>query len=230
MKKRLDQYSAGLTPVQIAAGMNAARENASRLLRDSKLLAESERYPSATALAILSIEEAGKDAILRELSYVTDPKAIKEAWRRYRSHTSKNVAWGAPDLVMKGARVLDDFAPLFADTAEHPFILDQLKQIAMYTDCLGNANWSKPQQVIGKDLALAIIANAEIFASRKTIMAEEIELWIEYMGPVMRDPVSERWIKKAFQNWYHAAVERGFIDPNDQAMKLLVFGKPVEDG
>ena len=224
MKKRLDQYGGALTPAQIAAGMNAARENASRLLKDAKLLAESERYPSATALAILSIEEAGKDAILRELSYATDPKAIKEAWRRYRSHTSKNATWAAPDLVMKGARTLDDFSPLFADTADHPYVLDQLKQVAMYTDCLGKANWSKPERVIGKDLALAIIANAEIFASRKTVTSEEIELWIEYMGPVMRRPVSAPWIKKAFQNWYHAAAERGFLDPNDQIMKVFVFG------
>jgi hypothetical protein len=59
--------------------------------------------------------------------------------------------------------------------------LDQLKQVAIYTDCLGKANWSTPERVISKDLALAMIANAEIFASRKAVTSEEIELWIEYM-------------------------------------------------
>lgn len=102
MKKGLDQYRGSLSPAQIAAGMNAARENASRLLNDAKLLAQSERYASATALAILSVEEVGKDGFLRELSYANDPKAIKNAWRRYRSHTSKNAIWVAPDLAMKG--------------------------------------------------------------------------------------------------------------------------------
>jgi hypothetical protein len=56
MKKGLDQYRGSLSPAQIAAGMNAARENASRLLNDAKLLAQSERFASAAALAILSIE------------------------------------------------------------------------------------------------------------------------------------------------------------------------------
>ena len=139
MKKGLDQYRGSLSPAQIAAGMNAARENASRLLNDAKLLAQSERYASATALAILSIEEIGKDGFLRELSYANDPKAIKNAWRRYRSHTSKNAIWVAPDLAMKGARTLDDFIPAFDDSADHRYVLDQLKQVAIYTDCLGKA-------------------------------------------------------------------------------------------
>lgn len=224
MKKRLDQYSGPLSPAQIAAGMNAARENASRLLKDAKLLAQSERYASATALAILSIEEAGKDGFLRELSYANDPKAIKDAWRRYRSHTSKNAIWMALDLAMKGARTLDDFIPVFDDTADHPYVLDQLKQVAIYTDCLGKANWSTPERVIAKDSALAMIANAEIFASRKAVRSEEIELWIEYMGPAMRRPLSVARMKKAFQSWYHAASERGFLDPNNQIMKSFVFG------
>jgi AbiV family abortive infection protein len=228
MNKRLNQYSGALTPSQIADGMNAARNNASRLLKDAKLLAEHERFPSAAALAILSIEESGKDAILRELSYATDPKAIKEAWRRYRSHTSKNVTWAAPELVAKGARDIEDFQDLFSDAAEHPFVLDQLKQIAIYSDCLGSAHWSKPESVISKDLALGMVANAELFASRRTTTAEEIELWVEYMGPVLRDPKSEQWIKKAFQNWYSAATKRGFIDANDPIMKRFVFGSSEE--
>lgn len=227
MKKRLDQYSGPLSPAQIAAGMNAARQNASRLLRDAKLLADSGRYPSATAMAILAIEEAGKDAILRELSYAKDPKAIKEAWRRYRSHTSKNAYWVAPDLVRKGARTLEDFGQAFDETAEHPYVLDQLKQVAIYTDCLGKAHWSDPEQVVSKDLAQAILRTAEIFAKRKPASTEEIELWIEYMGPMLRRPTSAAWIKKAFQNWYHAAVEQGFLDPNDETMKSFVFGKPA---
>ena len=209
--------------------MNAARDNASRLLDDAKLLADSGRYASATALAILSIEEAGKDAILRELSYATDPSAIKDAWRRYRSHTSKNVTWVAPDLAMKGARTLDDFAHVFDDASDHPYVLDQLKQVAMYTDCLGKANWSKPDRVIGKDLALIILRTAGIFASRKTVTSEEIELWIHYMGPVLRQGVSVMWIKKAFQTWYHAAAEKGFLDPDDQLMKTFVFGDSLSE-
>ena len=78
MKRRLNQYCGPLSPSQIAAGINAARANAMRLLEDAKLLAGSGRYASATALAILSIEEGGKDGILRELSYARNPKAIMD--------------------------------------------------------------------------------------------------------------------------------------------------------
>ena len=45
--------------------MNAARRNARRLAEDAKLLLEAGRYPTATALAVLSIEESGKMSILR---------------------------------------------------------------------------------------------------------------------------------------------------------------------
>ena len=40
-------------------------ENARRLLSDAELLFENERYRSATALAILSMEEAGKACVIR---------------------------------------------------------------------------------------------------------------------------------------------------------------------
>jgi hypothetical protein len=45
---------------------------------------------------------------------------------------------------MKGARKLDDFASLVVDDAQRAALLDQVKQIALYTDCLGNRNWSNP--------------------------------------------------------------------------------------
>ena len=59
------QYRGRLTNRQIAEGMTAAAANARRLLSDAVLLLEAERWPTAAALAILAIEEAGKQAILR---------------------------------------------------------------------------------------------------------------------------------------------------------------------
>lgn len=224
MKKRLNQYRGLLSPEKIAEGMNAARENASRLVHDAKLLAQSERYPSATALAILAIEEAGKDAILRELSYAESLTEAEKAWRRYRSHTSKNEFWGSLDLACQGARTLDELARTFDGTSDHPYILDQLKQVALYTDCLGKSHWSRPEDVINRDLALSILRVAETFTNRKPISTEEIYLWIELMGPVLRGPASSASIKTAFQAWYRAAVSLGFLDPDDLIMKSLVFG------
>jgi AbiV family abortive infection protein len=117
--------------------MNAAGRNAERLCDDASLLLQEARYPSAAALAALSIEEAGKLSILRRLAVARDEEEVAECWRNYRWHTKKNIAWLLPQLVADGARRLDDFSPLFDGESDHPELLDQVKQISFYSDCLG---------------------------------------------------------------------------------------------
>jgi hypothetical protein len=43
-------------------------------------------------------------------------------------------------MFSQGARRADEFGGLFEPAAEHPYILDQLKQVSIYTDCLGKAH------------------------------------------------------------------------------------------
>jgi AbiV family abortive infection protein len=113
-KRALDKYKGRLTPEQIAEGINAASRNAVRLVGDADLLLESERFPSAAALAILAIEEAGKVAILRELSVAQEEdKALDNCWRDYRRHTKKNVAWLLPQLVAEGGTRPRSFSSSF---------------------------------------------------------------------------------------------------------------------
>ena len=139
--KKLNQFRGRLTLEQIAEGMNAAGHNAVRLVEDAETLLVAERYPSALALVILAIEETGKPPILRRMVTSTDDMAVAELWKDYRSHTKKNVAWTFMELINSAGRTkLEDLRPLYADDAEHPYILDQLKQIAFYTDCLGKAH------------------------------------------------------------------------------------------
>ena len=128
MAKGLQQFKNHLSYSQIVDGMNAACDNARRLVEDAQILFDSQRFPSAVSLAILSIEESGKTAILREMATVQDGKALKAAWRSYRSHTKKNVAWILPDLVRSGARKLDDFEKISNPQGGHPELLDNLKQ------------------------------------------------------------------------------------------------------
>lgn len=92
LNKKLNGYKGTLTPQQIADGINAANKNANRLANDAKILLDANRDPSATSLAILSIEEGGKVSILRSLALAKDEKEILECWRDYRSHTKKNVS------------------------------------------------------------------------------------------------------------------------------------------
>ena len=42
---------------------------------------------------------------------------------------------------------------LVSGDSDHPYVLDQLKQIAFYTDCLGDAHWSIPDEVIDESPA-----------------------------------------------------------------------------
>ena len=143
-KKRLEQYKGSLDSGQIAEGMNAALKNASRLADAASLLLKHGDYALAASLSTLSIEESGKLPILRALAVACDDKEIVDCWRQYRSHTKKNVMWPFFDLFARGARCLNDFTSLFDKDGEHPFLLDQVKQIGFYSDCLGKAHWSVP--------------------------------------------------------------------------------------
>src|ERR1700712_243598 len=100
MKDKLSNpYAGPLSAGEIAAGMNAALRNARRLLYDAQLLFAAHRFPSACSLAILSIEESGKLPVLREIGVARDADEAKGAWKRYRTHQAKNVAWIIRDLI-----------------------------------------------------------------------------------------------------------------------------------
>ena len=89
MRKKLDAYRGRSTTAQIAAGMNAAAMNARRLSEDAESLITAGRYPTAASIAALSIEEAGKVSILRELALAGTDAEVLEVWKRYRTHTKK---------------------------------------------------------------------------------------------------------------------------------------------
>ena len=209
MSDRLKQYKDRLSSSQIADGMNAANANAMRLVEDAKLLFDNDRLASALALAILSIEESGKPAILRSLALSKEGKDLKEGWKRYRSPRAKNTHWIAVDLILKGANKLSDFYPVADDEADHPHILDQLKQVALYTDCLGKAHWSIPEQVVDKELTLKIIKIAEVFSERNKHTQEEIDLWIKHIGPSHKSSQSVQ--NDALLKWFNEMKEKGLI-------------------
>lgn len=221
MIKKLPKYAGPLTPSAIAAGMNAARENASRLAQDAKTMLDSERYPSASALATLSIEESGKSSILRSLAIADSPDEIRSIWKQYRSHTSKNALWLLPELAAKGARRLDELSPLFSPTSDHPFVLDQVKQISFYSDCLGKAHWSRPSEVIDRSLAATLVQTAQILSRGTKVSTHEIELWAKHMMPVKNAAVE--WKNKALVNWYAEMQAEGLAPPGENKMEMFVF-------
>lgn len=223
MSKKLPSYKGKLSFAQIAEGMTAASENAARLAQDARLLLDAGRFPTAYSLAALSIEESGKVSILRAMSLARDDSELKEEWKRYRSHTNKNVQWIFPQLVADGARKLDDFRPLFDKDAEHPYLLDQVKQIGFYTDCLGNkGHWSVPDEVIDGQLAGQLVSTAEFLSSVSPTSEREIELWVEHVGPVWKEDLN--WMKRAVENWYEAMQREGLEPDSENSMEKFLHG------
>lgn len=218
--KRLDQYTGTLSADQVAAGMNAALRNAKRLADDARLLLDNERFCSATALAILSIEESGKLSVLRMLATVDSVDEAKRCWREYRSHTKKNVMATFLDLFLMGARRLDQFAPLFDQASDHPHVVDQLKQIALYSDCLGDAHWSEPQEVIDQSLARSLVFSATVLAKEKEVTACEIELWVKHVGPHLHG--NRELAERGLETWYAEMQRHGLAPEGRNAMAQFV--------
>ena len=218
-KRRLDSYKGKLNPNQIAEGINVAILNAQRLAEDAQILLDACRYPTAASMAILSIEESGKTSILRQLALAETDEEASRIWKGYRSHTKKNVLWLMPQLMMKGARQLDDFRPLFEPVAEHPYILDQVKQISFYTDCLGEAHWSKPTEVVDKELATMLTQIAKIFVAKNEVTTKEIELWIKHIGRTKNGTLKEQ--KESLLHWY-AEMQESELAPKGQDIKDIL--------
>lgn len=220
-KHRLEQYKAKLSPAEIAAGMNAAAANARRLWEDANLLLAQSRFPSALSLAALSIEESGKLSILRSLALARDQKELAETWREYRRHTRKNTMWPLLQTFFRGARRLGDFRPLVEDGAEHPYLLDNLKQLGFYTDCLAKRHWSLPEDVIGEDLATGIVRIAELLIPEREVTQREIELWIQHLRPVWKGPMEG--MEAAVSAWHRRMCEEGLTPDDPDAMERFII-------
>lgn len=177
-----EQYRGPLSPSEVAYGMNAAARNARRLHEDAQILLKAQRFPSAASLAILSIEEAGKLALLRGIATAPTAKLLKDAWRDYRNHREKNVAWIILDLARRGATKLTDLREIFDRNSDHPTVLDSVKQLGFYTDCYANRHWSEPHEVIDADLARALVMIASILRPKHETSTREMELWVEHLG------------------------------------------------
>ena len=220
MSKGLGQWKNTLKPAQIADGMNAANNNARRLAEDAEILLKLNRLPSALSLSILSIEESGKISILRELALAQNGNQVKEAWKAYRSHTKKNVLWLFPHLASNGANKLEEFKSLFGENAEHPLLLDNLKQIGFYTDCLGKAHWSIPAKVVDRENTENILNVAKLMCNDTPYSPKEIELWVKHIKPVWKGSMDS--MKMALNNWFDEMVKEGLLSEGQYSFKDFV--------
>lgn len=226
MKSQLQPYGGPLTAAEITNGIAAAQANARRLLEDAKLLAKANRYPSATALAILAMEERGKVAILKRLALVSDPAGVRATWKEYRSHRAKNAGWIIPQLIKNGARTMKTVGAALDVSGEHTSLLDGVKQVSFYTDCLGNRHWSVPEAVIDGDLARSMIATAEMMWGAGPVTLREIELWAKIVGPHYCRPGMADAVLR-----YQAAMNvEGLSDTSVENLRAFMEGRPSDSG
>ena len=216
------------SPSVIAEGMNLAVRNAGRLLTDANTLIASGSFATAASLAALSIEESGKVALLRTVALATEDKALKTAWKEYRSHKSKNFAWLLPDLVKSGATTLDELYPLVDPESSHPTVLDQIKQAGFYTDLLTGNVWSYPSQAVTEELARSLVDRAASLLSTRSHTAREVELWVQHVGPTWRGSMDD--MKTSVESWHLAMVREGLATEAAPTMRDFLFGPSKSEG
>jgi AbiV family abortive infection protein len=226
MSRKLDAYKGRLNAEQIAEGMTAAAENATRLAEDAEFLLARGSAATAVSLATLAIEEAGKVSILRALAVARSDDEVRACWKDYRSHTRKNAAWIFPQLFANGARQLEQFRPMFAENADHTAMLDNLKQLGFYTDCLGEAHWARPTEVIDAELAQQLVSVAKLLSRPSEHSAQEVALWVKHIGPVWKQDMV--WMKQALINWQDAMYREGLSKTHVGEMSEFVHGVPSE--
>jgi AbiV family abortive infection protein len=168
-------YKGFILPEQCAEGINLARENARRLIDDARLLFAAKRYPSAAQLAILAIEESGKEAILRSLAAAEADDEAKARWEEYRQHSKKNIRWVAPGLADRG----HSFREMLAATTDPQLarVIERFKQLATYTDCVNQGVWRSPANFVNRAAAADLIDRAErLSAKLPPVTGKEIEI------------------------------------------------------
>lgn len=219
------QYNQKLSPERAAEGINAAIDNSKSLLADAILLFDNERYERAVALSILAIEEAGKPSIIRSILLEDDPKSLKKEWQNYRRHTEKNSNWIVPELVSKGARHIEEMRQTVDKESDHTQQLDNIKQLAFYTDAFSKCKWSIPNEVIDKELAKGILEVAKIMVGKDTkgmTTEAELKLWIKHLKPVWKKDMFK--MKQALVNCYQEAEELGLMEKGmtNEMIKFLL--------
>lgn len=198
-----------LSSHDIAEGMNAAARNSRDLAADARLLLENHRYSRALALAILSIEESGKNGILRSIATADSNEELKNEWKRFRSHKAKNAHWLLIELALKGARKVDDFRPMFDKSSNHSEFLDKLKQDMFYVKFTQQNEWTIPEEVVNKDFAAALVSAAEFLSDKKEHTEKEIDFWRAHMRNTQHLTLAEQ--KEALRCWYKDMEDAGLF-------------------
>jgi len=221
---KLAQYTETLTPHQAAEGIRVARHNAKSLLEDANLLYKHDRWPRSAALSILSIEEEGKVPLIRGLLLSKSLEDLRKAWKAYRSHTKKNVLAAFTNYIRDNPK-LEDFRPIYDPKSDFPKMLDAVKQIGFYSDCLGNVNWSIPDKVVDQELAHYLLTTARMLLPSGGCAMEsaaELQIWVKHLKGLWPNAPMED-MKKALIDCYEEARILGVLKGSATVTEMIDF-------
>jgi AbiV family abortive infection protein len=207
-------YRGKITLSQAVAGISAALRNAKRLRDDAITLFNVGSYATALSLAVLAIEECGKYGVIHRILIAKSDKQRKEHWQEYTTHTAKNVSWVVSNLVQAGASHIDDFNILGDETSIHPFVLDDLKQWGLYTDCRGMF-WSDPAKIISRQMAFEVIRQAkDQVRNTHEVTEDQLAAYLKHLSQVWtEDPrdADQSKVKKALEDYMIECQQRGWL-------------------
>lgn len=222
----LEPYRGRLTPVQAAAGIQAARLNAMDLLETSRLLYEKGRYGHSLVFSILSVEETAKVTILKNVFLGITSE--DEGWRAYRQHTKKasqlnfaikcRISATFPEMAPEKVREIGNRGP----SAEE---MDALKQLCLYSDCLCSADaapvFHLPRNVDQKTAATSALADAEALVPYlRDYPPEELVVWLKHVREGRKKGQTFVQIIKPL---YEELLEKGMITERQWAPILRFF-------
>ena len=211
MLDKFAPYKGKINSAEAALGMRHAASNGARLLEDAQSLFAAGRFPSATALAILAIEEFGKIGQIRSIFISDNAAALKSSWRAFRSHTAKNVLWTASNMDWSRSEFLGNVFALSSPASAHPALGDLIKQLSFYVDLLANGQWSVPAEVIDAAMAERFIASAQYLQRVSSPECEE-ELDI-FAGVVKRYVEHTLESAEAMQADYYQRLQEAGLRP-----------------
>lgn len=139
-----------------------------------------------------------------------DLKEISKLWKSYRKHQDKNTLWIVPELILKGAKTLEEMRISVDPNAEHPQILDNLKQLCFYSDVFTKGKLSIPDNVANKKIASEILLIAKTNIMETLNSAKSLEIWVKHLKPVWKKEMSK--MKIGLLNCYKELEENNLIE------------------
>jgi AbiV family abortive infection protein len=177
------------------------------------------RWPSALALAILSIEESGKEPLIRHILTTPPGRLRAEAWQAFADHRAKNVMAAFGDFFKQGARTLDDFQALIRSDSPHARQIEELKQSATYVAATDGI-WPEPTEVITEEVARRMVETAERRVALPEWSADHYRIWKKHVAPALG--IGDEAARAAIVAAYAEMAELGLVS-NDDAAGMAAF-------